>query len=110
MRPRNDDARETMVPPRDHLDGLCCCGFMFATAITGPIPAAADWRRSITCPAGQQLVHEEYVTQSSTPPSHTGTGVGFTYRWDPESGSRTAIVLLLQFVAGRSSRIWRSSH
>jgi hypothetical protein len=84
-------------------------GFMFATAITGPIPATANWQSSIVCGSGAHLTHIEYVgtigpevsangTVTSAGPSH-----GFTYHCASArslSGSRTAVVLALQFVAG----------
>jgi len=83
---------------------------MFATAITGPIPAVADWQAGIVCGSGQSLSHEKYVTWE--PGSIKGVngatvsgggGVGFTYRCvspNGVSGSKTPIVLGLQFLAG----------
>jgi hypothetical protein len=83
-------------------------GLMFATAITGPIPSAADWQSSIVCGAGTHLTHAEYVyergPEQAADGSETsgGTSHGFTYHCAGAtsfSGSRTPIVLGLQFMA-----------
>jgi hypothetical protein len=89
--------------------GAAFVGSLFATAITGPIPEVANWQSAIVCGSSTHLSHDEYVTQvgaeqsSGGTVSSPGTGVGFTYHCvGPHfvSGSRTALVLGLQFVAG----------
>jgi hypothetical protein len=83
-------------------------GLMFATAITGPIPAVADWQSAIVCASGTHLTHVEYVYQQGPEQSANGTVAsggtshGFTYHCASStslSGSRTAQVIALQFLA-----------
>jgi hypothetical protein len=84
-------------------------GFMFATAITGPIPEVANWQSAIICGAGAHLGHIKYITQAGPQQAADGTvssaatGVGFSYHCVSSrsvSGSRTPVVLALQFIGG----------
>jgi hypothetical protein len=94
-------------------NGLVClgagfAGFMFATAVTGQIPAAADWQSAIICGAGTHLSHFEYATQGGATlpdgsPAPTSESSSYSYHCVGQhsvSGSRTLLVLGIQFVAG----------
>jgi hypothetical protein len=88
--------------------GAGFAGFMFATAVTGQIPAAADWQSAIICGAGTHLSHFEYATQGGATlpdgsPAPASESSSFTYHCvgpHSVSGSRTLLVLGIQFVAG----------
>jgi hypothetical protein len=83
-------------------------GFMFATAVTGQVPPAADWQSAIVCGAGTHLSDFEYTTQLSATfpdgsPAPSSESWSFTYHCvgpHSVSGSRTLLVLGIQFVAG----------
>jgi hypothetical protein len=88
--------------------GAGFAGFMFATAVTGQIPAVADWQGAIICGAGTHLSHFEYATQGGATlpdgsPAPASQSSSFTYHCvGPHSlsGSRTLLVLGIQFIAG----------
>jgi len=88
--------------------GAGFAGFMFATAVTGQFPATGDWQGAILCGAGTHLSHFEYLTQGGATfpdgsPEPSSTTSSFTYHCvgaHSVSGSRTLLVLGIQFVAG----------
>jgi hypothetical protein len=90
------------------LFGAGFAGLMFATAITAPIPAVADWQSAIICGAGTHLSNFEYATQGGATlpdgsPAPAASSSSLTYHCvGPHSlsGSRTLLVLVIQFVAG----------
>ena len=74
-----------------------------AAATTGDNPFFTGWQSSIVCASGEHLTAEEYDVPNSTPTVSGGTGSAYTFRCaGPEStsGSRTAMVVFVQFVAG----------
>ncbi len=88
--------------------GAAFIGFMFTTAITMPVPAVADWQGAIICGSGQHLTHLKYIThvgailQQNGSYSSPTTGEGFSFHCihgHELSGSKTALVLALQFIA-----------
>jgi hypothetical protein len=88
--------------------GAGFAGFMFATAITGQFPAVGDWQGVIVCGAGTHLNNVEYATQGATTfpdgsPAPSSESSSFTYHCvgaHSISGSRTLLVLGIQFVVG----------
>jgi hypothetical protein len=88
--------------------GAVFVGFMFATAVTGQFPATGDWQSAIICGAGTHLSHFEYVTNGSATfpdgsPEPASTSSSYTYHCvgaHSVSGSRTLLVLGIQFVVG----------
>ena len=81
---------------------------MFATAVTGQFPATGDWQSPIICGAGTHLSHYQYATPGAATftdgtPAPSSESWSFTYHCvgpHSVSGSRTLVVLGIQFVAG----------
>jgi hypothetical protein len=75
-----------------------------AFAFTDVIPAVTTaWQSSIVCASGEHLIAEEHDVPNGTPTVSGGTGASWTFRCagpDSISGSRTAMVMFVQFVAG----------
>jgi hypothetical protein len=88
--------------------GAGFAGFMFATAVTGQVQAVADWQSAIVCGSGTHLSHFEYATQGGATlpdgsPAPASQSSSFTYHCvgpHSVSGSRTLLVLGIQFVSG----------